>query len=672
MKYLTALYYMYYIDVNNYQYDFNRETIEKKNKRYFKTFGCFDIETSAIHEIEQSFMYIWQFYIDGVVVIGRTWKEFIDFIKRIQEITCGYKFVVYVHNLSYEFQFLSGIYNFITETVFAVKSRKVLKCLMGNIEYRCSYLLSNMSLSEYTTKMKCINKKLTGDLDYSIIRYSDTELSVRELAYCINDVVGLHEAIETEMNIENDTIATIPLTSTGYVRRDCKKVMMKYKKNLVQKIYPVYACYQLMREAFRGGNTHANRFYSGLILDNVKSIDISSSYPYTLNNMRFPITKLIPVQVTGIEEIERFIKNDKAALFKVVMENVELKDELWGCPYLSIDKCRGLNDYVNDNGRILKADILETTITDVDWNIIKEEYTYEEIIVKECYTAKYGDIPLELKEVVNKYYRGKTELKGIPEHEVFYTKQKNKLNSIYGMMAQNPVKQNVDYMYNQDHKVMEFIEQENDEWSLLLDSEKNAFLPYQWGVWVTAWARFQLEQGIKMAGYNFVYCDTDSVKYIGEINGLDEFNAEQMYKAEQTGSYAKDRKGIVHFMGVYEKERTYRRFITFGAKKYAFEYDDGEIGITIAGVSKSKGKEELKKAGGIDKLKLGYVFYEGGGLDMVYNDTNFGWYNHNGHTVYITKNIYASPSTYTLTNTLAYAELIENCRYATKHLLMNY
>lgn len=672
MKHLEALYYMYYVDVNKYDYNFNRDIIKAKNKIYMKEFCCFDIETSAIPEIEQSFMYIWQFYIGGVVVVGRTWNQFIDFIRKLQEIIGVAKLVVFVHNLSYEFQFLSGIYNFIQEAVFAVKSRKVLKCLIGNIEFRCSYLLSNMSLAEYTNKMKVRNKKLTGDLDYSIIRYEDTELNIKELAYCINDVVGLHQCIETEMQLENDNIAKIPLTSTGYVRRDCKKVMYKYKKTLVKKIYPTFACYSLLREAFRGGNTHASRFYSGLILSNVKSMDISSSYPYVINNMKFPMTKFIPVQCSTIEEIEKYIKHDKAVLFKVVMEDVELKDDMWGCPYLSIDKCRGLNDYTNDNGRILKADILETTITDIDWKIISEEYKYSAIVVKECYVAKYGDIPKELKEVINKYYTDKTELKGIKEQEVYYTKQKNKLNSIYGMMAQNPVKQNIDYIFNPEKGIMEFKEQENDEFYLLLDSEDNAFLPYQWGVWTTAWARYQLERGIKMAGYNFVYCDTDSVKYIGEITGLDEFNAEQMYKSEMNYSYAKDKKGNIHFMGVYELEKPYKRFITYGAKKYAYEYENGELGITIAGVHKQKGKDELARSGGLDKLKIGYVFKEGGGLETVYNDSDFGWYHKDGHAVYITKNIYTRPSTYKLTITPEYATVIETYRKAVKHLIDNY
>ena len=42
---------------------------------------AFDIETTRLKELEQSYMYVWQFCIDypdgsDIVIIGRTWREF--------------------------------------------------------------------------------------------------------------------------------------------------------------------------------------------------------------------------------------------------------------------------------------------------------------------------------------------------------------------------------------------------------------------------------------------------------------------------------------------------------------------------------------------------------------------------------------------------------------------
>ena len=211
-------------------YDFDYSIISKagnvkrkkgsRNKKNYKNLVCaFDIETTRIKEIEQSVMYIWQFQVDEkVTVIGRTWREFDYFMRAIaSDLEDMDYIVVYVHNLSFEFQFLSGIYPFSKEEVFALDKRKVCKCEMfDHFEFRCSYIQTNMSLQTFTDKMNVKHKKLSGDLDYNTERYSYTPLTDEELAYCINDVQGLVEAIKTEMKNDGDTLYTIPLTSTGY------------------------------------------------------------------------------------------------------------------------------------------------------------------------------------------------------------------------------------------------------------------------------------------------------------------------------------------------------------------------------------------------------------------------------------------------------------------------
>ena len=112
---------------------------KRGDRKTYKNLVCaFDIETTRIEEIDQSIMYIWQFQVDELcTVYGRTWDEYQTFLDGICAALGDDYLVVYVHNLSYEFQFLAGIYPFKTSEVFAVESRKVLKCEMyGHIEYR--------------------------------------------------------------------------------------------------------------------------------------------------------------------------------------------------------------------------------------------------------------------------------------------------------------------------------------------------------------------------------------------------------------------------------------------------------------------------------------------------------------------------------------------------------
>lgn len=649
-----------------------RKTGNQKTRRrtkYKDLITAFDIETTRLVDIEQSIMYIWQWQFgDEYTVVGRTWEQFESFQRKLAATLDDSVLVVFVHNLSFEFQFLRGIYDFKPEDVFAVKSRKVLKCTMyDKFEFRCSYIHSNMSLDTYTKKMGVKHKKLTGTFDYEKIRYPWTELTDEELAYCIHDVQGLVEAIEIEMEHDKDNLYTFPLTSTGYVRRDAKKAMSAVSKGFIKTQLPDYETYKMLREAFRGGNTHANRYYTNYTLHNVHSADRSSSYPDVMCNCKFPISEFYRLgEISYDEAIKMLGRRQKACLMRVALTGVYLTRLDWGCPYLSLSKCRHIENPLVDNGRIISADYLETTITDIDLKIIISEYSWKDIRFFDFATARYGYLPKPLIETICQYYHYKTELKNVQGQELLYMKSKNKLNSLYGMCAQDPVKQSILFIEE------DFKEQNDNEAELLLAHNKKAFLAYQWGVWVTAWARYRLEEGIQLAhgdtndpdAPQFVYCDTDSVKYLGEID-FDKFNKERIRASKESGAYATDPSGITHYMGVYEKEHDMFEFCTMGAKKYVYrETPDDKLVCTIAGVSKNLGGKELEEHGGITAFREGFTFNKAGGLEAVYNDKpSITEYKAEGRTVKITSNVCLRPSTYTLGLAADYKRLLTETRY---------
>lgn len=651
-----------------------------KKRHYIGITTAFDIETTLLDDIEQSVMYIWQWQFgEDITVIGRTWKDFLDTQKRVKDsLPEGYWLVVYVHNLSYEFQFLKGIYQFTPEDVFAIASRKVIKCDMcGCFEFRCSYKLTNMSLGQFTKKMRVTHQKLSGeDFNYSVKRYSWSEISEEELEYCINDVLGLVEAINVLMARDGDTLQSIPLTSTGYVRRNAKKAMRKnVHHNFVYSILPDIDVYKALREAFRGGNTHANRYYAGDIVKNVHSADRSSSYPDEICNREFPMTAFVPILPHDLnkEYIARCINiRHKALLLRVRIKNLRLKDPFWGCPYLSKDKCRNCHKIVDtfDNGRILRASSIETTITDIDLKIILSEYDGDIIFLQGWY-AGYKKLPEAFVAEVIKYYRDKTELKGVMGQEIYYDKAKALLNALYGMMGQDPVKRSVIFKQCGD-----WDEDTKSDIELLGKSNEKAFLAYQWGVWVTAYARLDLEEGIRLVheteGADFVYCDTDSVKYIGDVDWT-LYNEERIKRGKESGSYATDPSGITHYMGVFEAEDNpetgvaYYEFKTLGAKKYAYIEREGEgVHCTIAGVNKKKGGEELDRFGGLSAFEEGFVFKDAGGTEALYNDDpQISEIEIDGHILEITANVAILPSEYTLGITGEYERII---KYSKKYL----
>ena len=634
-----------------------RRRKKDKGRLYMDMLAAFDIETSRLPDMEQSVMYIWQFQIDLVcTVIGRTWDEYRAFIEKLNHALKA-DLIVFIHNASYEWQFLKGVFEFQSEDIFAMDDRKVLRFKKDKIEYRCSWLQSNMNLQKFTETYGAEHVKLK-DFDYEKVRYPWTPLLPDEIAYCVHDVQGLVEAMRNKMKMDGDTVYTLPLTSTGYVRREVKKsVQLFMPHDWIQGILPDLEVYDVLLEAFRGGNTHANRYYADEILHNVQSWDRSSSYPDVQLNCRFPVSAFRKVEHADMVKFLDLLGRKKALLFRCRFKGVKLRDPFYGCPYMSISKIRNADGVISDNGRVLTSEVFETTLTDVDFQIMLDVYKWDCLEILDLWYARYGRLPKAITDPTRKFYVNKTALKGSSGDEYLYMKSKNMLNSVYGMSAQRPVRLPIRY---DGLKLYE--DREADRQALLDRSNARAFQSYAFGVWVTAWARYRLHEGIEIVGTdNFVYCDTDSVKYL-DRPGIDwtAYNEIRKKDSLHSGAWADDRDGIRHYMGVYEHDGSYEQFKTLGAKKYCY-VDASGLHLTVAGVNKKKGASELLENGGIDAFEEGFIFFDAGGTESVYNDIAepFTVYEE-GKPLRITSNIVIRPSTYTLSLTDDYRDILND------------
>ena len=633
---------------------------ERCKQMYANGILAFDIETTRLDD-DNSIMYIWQcgLYVDGeyFITYGRTWEEWTKLQDAINKRLGTVKIVCMVHNLSYEFQFLAGLYEM--QDVFCVQARKILTASCGCIEYRCSYIWTNKSLNMFLRDMEVEHTKKSGaDYDYNKKRYPWTDMTTDEIEYCQNDVIGLLEATVKKLDKDHDTVYTMPRTSTGYVRRDTRKALANVAIGFLK---PKVEVYEKLRLAFRGGNTHANRLYVGKILKNVQSCDRSSSYPDVMLNQKYPMTPFKKVP-DGFATIKRARRAGLAILCTMSMSDVELRNDKWGAPYIPVSKCTYLENAVEDNGRVLSADVLVIEVTDVDIDIILEEYTGN-IDFSDIYTADKDYLPKEYRELVRKYYVAKTKLKGVEGEEYEYVKSKNLLNSLYGMCATDPGKDDIIFDAGEYQQV------ETD----VAKNIKKSLLPYQWGVWVTAYARKELEEMIKIAGDKFVYADTDSCKYIADESiDFSVYNQRCTSASIDSGAFADDPKGKRHYMGVAEYEGEYYHFLTWGAKKYASEDESGKVDITIAGVRKRSAKnakgeivemgggDELEASGGLTAFKPGYIFRKSGGLESLYNDTTDYWTTIDGHDLHVTRNVCLRPSTYTVSIGEKYHSLLDD------------
>jgi hypothetical protein len=664
---------------------------KKKPKYLIYTFATFDIETTTIDngtDTPYGFMYHWQMDIGGYVVTGRRWEEWVKFMLKLVEIFKTDEtrnFVVYIQNEAFEFQFIRDFLNEYMDgfRVFAAQPRKPIHVTTGNgIQFRCSYKLTNMSLEKAVqNELGVVHCKAAGDLDYRVIRTADTPLDDTEYGYCVSDVVCLYELIERRFINERDNLESIPMTSTGYVRRDCRNSCRKdddYRDEFLKQEM-TESVYKLLMEAGRGGNTHANRYMSGRVWHDVDSFDVASSYPAQMFLRKFPVSKFTPYgEIESMTEFDSLL-SEYACLFRVIFTGLEVRDNV-GMAYVAISKATARSKNVTlDNGRVLSTinrenrdkdrGYIALTLTDVDYQIIKEQYTWDEMSISDFHIATYGYLPDALLSQVMVYFKDKTELKDkIKEAEergneeevadlaYLYAKSKNRLNGIFGMCYTNPVHNVISI--NEDGEWIEDAPEIAEALKKYWKS-RNSFLVYAWGVWITAWARRHLEDLFNALGQNkVIYGDTDSGKAVDvDISKIDELNAKVMALADKRGAYC-DYNGTRYYMGIYEHENKVpiAKFKTLGAKKYVYEDEKG-LHVTISGVNRKRGAKEL---GSIDNFVPGFIFKDAGGLTLYYNDAEQGIHQItvDGCSMTTASNIGMVDSTYEIGITKEYVELI--------------
>lgn len=619
------------------------EIVTKKSSRkgkseipveYINLPVSFDIEVSSFvcDGRKTACMYVWMIAVNDKVVVGRTWDEFIDLMEYIASelgLTPRKRLVIYVHNLAYEFQFIRK--RFLWNKVFSLKRlRPVYALTESGIEFRCSYLLSALSLdktAETLTKHKLEKKK--GQLDYRKIRGPLTPLTMEEWEYCIYDVLIVTAYIQEKIESDGD-ITKIPLTNTGYVRNYCRskciyengnhKILNKKYKSLIRALTLDLDEYRQLERAFQGGFTHANQRYVDRLLYGIKSEDLTSAYPSQMVMRKFPMSRGCRIDdLTASQHLDMYLNNYCCCFELEMWDVISLTDE----NILSKHKCimtptegaKPEGEPLINNGRIIAAPYIKTTVTEVDFKYIQQFYTYEDFKISNliCYRKEY--LPTEFVQAILELYKSKTELKGDPERVEEYMKSKGMLNSTYGMAVMKIIREVIEY--NNDWGWMgglKELEEEEEELERVNPDETaiskynknfNRFLFFPWGVWITAYTRAEIFEGILHLGKDYVYCDTDSLKFLNPEKHLKYFEErtkeikEELRKAMEYHDLPfelcvpKTIKGEEKLLGEWDDDGTYRRFKTLGAKRYLKEERNKkgqwEITMTVAGCNKEKG-----------------------------------------------------------------------------------
>lgn len=686
---------------------------------YYNVPCSFDIETSSFQikvdgvDTKVSTMYIWQFGINGYVIYGRTWEQFgalltalVDYL----DLNKGRRLIVYVHNLGYEFQFIRKWIEW--DKVFAIKNRRPVYAISGGLEFRCSLFLSNYALAYIGDNLlhKYPVKKLVGDLDYNLVRNSQTPLTDKELAYCINDVRVVMAYIQEKIESDGD-ITKIPLTNTGYVRNYCRMECftggleneeVKKKKELeyhaLMKSLQIQSKdeYDQLKRAFAGGFTHASALWSGKTIStpegqvpsddcysNIGSADLTSSYPFTMVAQYFPMTRFELVGNVEDNKLFNFYLDNYCCIFDIQFKNL-LPKVTYENP-LSLSRCHTEGKTIVNNGRIVSAVKCMTTLTELDFHTMKFFYTWESCKIINMRVSHRGYLPKDLILAVLKLYGDKTQLKGIVGKETEYLVSKNMINAAFGMMVTAIVRDEFAYIHSEETWAK--ISAEVDSQLAGYNNNFNRFLYYAWGVWVTAHARHNLFSAIEEFGEDYVYSDTDSIKGVNfekHMNYFKRYNDAVVaqlltmcstYDIPFAKVTPKTKDGVKKIIGVWEIEEGYRTFKTVGAKRYMYENMDGSLSLTVSGLNKKyavpyllsrfDGDYELI----FDYFKEGFFIPEGhtGKMTLTYIDEETGGictdYLGNSVPFHELSSIHMEPQSYYMSLLSDYLKYIEGVQH---------
>ena len=546
----------------------------------------FDIETTNMidreNNVKEAYMYHWQFSLNDIVIYGRKWKEFKYLINKIEKVN-GFrdnvKMIVWVANLSFEFQFIRKWLH--VTRLFAKEERQPLLAEHnGWLQFREALSISGGNL-EQLAKDYCTTQKLVGDLDYSIKRNSFTLLTDKEKAYCENDVVILKEFSEYIFDKYIIPNRKIPMTKTGILRDEVKANIKDLKKvnDIMMQLFPNEKEYRIcMNWLFRGGYVHSNVLHTGMMLYDAYSYDITSSYPAVmLHNDNYPVSKFAKKEINSESELQELC-GKYAVYFIAEFENIKNKT------LHSIESRNKIIDFskdaVFDNGRLVKASYIKVMLTDIDYKIYNMFYKWDEINITFCKYAKRGKLPNYLLITLSDEYTKKATLKKQGKQETTeYMISKQKVNSFFGMCVTRFHFDNIVY--------------ENEEWTTTNDFDymkevSKQFLSPFWGIWVTANARYNLLTNLHKIGEDVVYCDTDSLKFLNHEKHMNVFEKWNAKMEEINRKMCEERHldfEIFKDLGCFDLDGKYEQMKTLGSKRYLVK-ENGKYKATIAGLPK--------------------------------------------------------------------------------------
>lgn len=565
----------------------------RRKEKYYSQIIALDTETSKYSE-DILFITDWTLTIEDFgCIYGNRAADLMDCLQTLCKTIVASesnRAIIYVHNYSYDYMFLR---NHLFERfgmpagALAVKPHKYITMRFETgIEFRDSYILTGRSLEKFAADMGTAVQKQVGLWDYKKFRTPGSARTPQEIKYVCADTIALVQGLREFFRQHKCNTATVELTQTGFVRKEGLQASRKDKewRRTFRKSALDLDQYNQLEFAFHGGYTHANRYHIGEIIRNVTSYDFTSSYPARMLYDKFPMSKFIPYRGADISSVLD-MSDTFAFCGNALFIGIEV-DRKCPMPPIAKHKCKILRDPIIDNGRVVSAEMLVVPFTDPDLEAIAKYYKWDYCELQNVMYAEKEYLPDWFCDLIMELFKNKTTLKGIDP--VLYMLSKGMLNSMYGMSVQKIIRDDITEDFDSMEWVVDRTRNDPEKGAEKLKKfydNRSKFLPYQWGVWVTAYAQRELFKLGECCGL-WIYSDTDSVKGCQfDMDALKRYNENVREISRARGYGTIEYNGKTYTIGVAEFDGNYSEFVTLGSKRYCYR-ENGELHITVAGVPK--------------------------------------------------------------------------------------
>lgn len=619
----------------------------RRDHKYSPMVASFDLESTNYKNLF-SFMYIWQFGLEDQVVYGRTWDEFREFLADLKEhlhINYNHKLIVFDHGLRFDFGFFMREVP-IDGRIIAKSKHEIVMCTVFDcLEFRDSYSYSEKSLEAMGEELGLNKLKY----DYRKIRHSGTELTPDELAYCCRDCEILQLYYTKQSDLYRG-VSKIPLTATLRVKRimlekmrltDSKSGLMMgmIRKRQLNPASPAdLLVLQHLRIAFFGGFNYCNLVHKGELMHDVDDFDANSHYIAQILLHKFPKNRFEPLPLP--ERAEELIKHSgiyKNKAMLITFRYYDLEAILPDVAFLPIYNKNYIECELVDRKSMVTHKMMHMhtgimTLTDVDFYLMSKYYKMRNIKILQVLGSDYGVLPDYITSTCTDLYIKKStakaalkeikkERKPTAEEQAAYDLVKRQLNRVYGIFVQDPVKAN--YMYNGVSVVVDPTDK--------ITTKRTQYSPvlYQWGVWVAAWARFELltlfgalcqdteADGTKYYSNKILYCDTDSIKgHDLNLSIIAQYNENVKKRVRKYAETKRIPFELLDGLGEFEREH-YDHFKAIGLKQYAYITPNGVFRYHISGLAQPKPDEEGVERCYFDKFDTLYEKLEALDQDMI-------------------------------------------------------